>query len=56
MDATTVRNTKEALRVADHLIPKVQGTVPYAEIAILASERDELDRLSQQLPGILWGE
>ena len=42
MDATTVRNTKEALRVADRLIPKVRGTVPYAEVAILASERDQL--------------
>ena len=42
MDVTTVRNNKEALRVADRLIPKVRGTVPYAELAILANERDQL--------------
>jgi hypothetical protein len=28
--------------VADRLIPKVRGTVPYAEVAILSSERSEL--------------
>jgi hypothetical protein len=42
MDVTTVRNNKEALRVADRLIPKVRGTVPYAEVAILANERDQI--------------
>jgi hypothetical protein len=42
VDATTVRNTKEALQVADRLIPKVRGTIPYAEVAILASERDQM--------------
>jgi hypothetical protein len=33
---------REAFRVADRLIPKVRGTVPYAEIAILANERDQI--------------
>jgi hypothetical protein len=42
LDAATVRNNKEALRVADRLIPKVRGTVPYAEVAILANERDQI--------------
>jgi len=38
IDPMAVRSGKEAFRVADQLIPKVRGTVPYAEVAILASE------------------
>ena len=42
VDVTTVRLVKEAYKVADRLIPKVKGTVPYAEVAVLSSERSEL--------------
>jgi len=42
IDDMAVRSGKEAFRVADQLIPKVRGTVPYAEVAILASERDQI--------------
>ena len=42
IDAATVRLAKEAHKVADRLIPKVKGTVPYAEVAVLSSERNEL--------------
>jgi len=42
IDEMAVRSGKEAFRVADQLIPKVRGTVPYAEVAILASERDQI--------------
>lgn len=42
IDAATVRLAKEAYKVADRLIPKVKGTVPYAEVAVLSSERSEL--------------
>jgi hypothetical protein len=42
IDADTVRLAKEAYKVADRLIPKVKGTVPYAEVAVLSSERNEL--------------
>jgi hypothetical protein len=41
IDAATVRLAKEAHKVADRLIPKVKGTVPYAEVAVLSSERNE---------------
>ena len=40
LDVIGINTVKETFRVADRLIPKVRGTVPYAEIAILASERD----------------
>jgi hypothetical protein len=40
IDPATIRLGQEAFRVADRLIPKVRGTVPYGEIAIVASERD----------------
>jgi hypothetical protein len=42
IDAATIKLTQEAFRVADRLIPKVRGTVPFAEVAILASERDHI--------------
>ena len=42
IDPMAVQSIKEAFRVADRLIPKVRGTVPYAEVAILFSERDHL--------------
>jgi len=42
IDALAIRTVKEAFRVADRLIPKVQGTVPYGEVAVLFSERDQL--------------
>jgi hypothetical protein len=42
VDAATVRLAKEAYKVADRLIPKVKGTVPYAEVAVLSNERNEL--------------
>lgn len=42
LNQATIRLTKEALKVADRLIPKVRGTVPYAEVAILANERGQL--------------
>jgi len=42
IDGMAIRSMKEAFRVADRLIPKVQGTVPYGEVAVLFSERDQL--------------
>ena len=42
IDAATLRKTQETFQVADRLIPKVRGTVPYAEVAILANERDHI--------------
>jgi hypothetical protein len=40
IDEMAVRSMKAAFRVVDHLVPRIQGTVPYAEIAVLFSERD----------------
>jgi hypothetical protein len=42
LDAATVQVAKQAFQVADRLIPKVRGTVPYAEVAVLHSERNDL--------------
>lgn len=42
VDASALRLAKEGFKVADQLIPKVKGTVPYAEVAILSSERNEV--------------
>jgi len=42
IDPMAVRTIREAYAVADRLIPKVEGTVPYAEVSILLSERDHL--------------
>jgi hypothetical protein len=42
VDAAALRLAKEAFTVVDRLIPKVRGTVPYAEVAVLSSERNEL--------------
>jgi hypothetical protein len=42
LDPSTIRIAKRAFQVADRLVPKVKGTVPYAEIAVLYSERDQL--------------
>ena len=41
VDASALRLAKEAFKVIDRLTPKVSGTVPYAEVAILSSERSE---------------
>jgi len=48
IDAMAVRTIGEANKVADRLIPKVEGTVPYAEIGIFFSERNQL--LTQDAP------
>jgi hypothetical protein len=40
LDSQLIAGVREANRVADALIPKVRGTVPYAEVLLLASERD----------------
>lgn len=40
VDDAALRLAKEAFKVVDRLIPKVKGTVPYAEVAVLSSERD----------------
>jgi hypothetical protein len=37
-----VRSMQEVFRVVDRLAPKIQGTVPYAEIGVLFSERDHI--------------
>jgi hypothetical protein len=42
IDPMAVRTIREAYGVADRLIPKIEGTVPYAEVSILLSERDHL--------------
>jgi hypothetical protein len=42
IDPMAVRTIREAYVVADRLIPKIEGTVPYAEVGILLSERDHL--------------
>jgi len=42
LDEMAVRSMKEVFRVVDRLAPKIQGTVPYAEIAVLFSERDHI--------------
>jgi len=47
IDPMAVRTIREGYAVADRLIPKVEGTVPYAEIGILFSERNQL--LSQDV-------
>jgi hypothetical protein len=40
IDPATVNLAAAAFQVADRLAPKVRGTVPYAEVAILASDQD----------------
>lgn len=40
IDPIAIRSVKKANQTIDRLIPKVRGTVPYAEIAVLASSRD----------------
>jgi hypothetical protein len=42
LDASALQLAKEGFKVVDRLIPKVKGTVPYAEVAVLSSERNEL--------------
>lgn len=42
LDDDTLRLAKEAYQTADRLIPKVKGTIPYAEVGILCSERNEI--------------
>ena len=42
VDAAALRLAKEAFKVVDRLIPKVRGTMSYAEVAVLSSERNEL--------------
>lgn len=42
VDASGLHLAKEGFKVADQLIPKVKGTVPYAEVAVLSSERNEI--------------
>jgi hypothetical protein len=39
VDAAALRLATEGFKVVDRLIPKVKGTVPYAEVAVLSSER-----------------
>jgi len=40
LDPVSIRSVKEAFKVADRIIPKVKGTIPYAEIAVFSNERD----------------
>ena len=42
LDEMAVRSMKEVFQVVDRLAPKIQGTVPYAEIGVLFSERDHI--------------
>jgi len=39
LDRVAIQSVRQAFRATDRIIPKVRGTVPYAEIAVLASER-----------------
>jgi hypothetical protein len=41
IDPVAIRSVKEAFKIADLIIPKVKGTVPYAEIALFSHERDQ---------------
>jgi hypothetical protein len=40
IDPIAIRSVKKANQTIDRLIPKVRGTVPYAEVAVMGSERD----------------
>lgn len=40
IDPIAVKSVREANKVVDRLVPAVKGTIPYAEVAVLASERD----------------
>lgn len=39
LDPIAVQSVRRAFQATERIIPKVRGTVPYAEIAVLASER-----------------
>jgi hypothetical protein len=42
LDPVAVRSVKKANEVVDRLVPKVKGTLPYAEVGLVASERSFL--------------
>jgi hypothetical protein len=54
LDPIAVRSVKQAFQVVDRIVPAIRGTVPYAEVALLGSERSFLltgDRDSMEFNG-----